>query len=980
VPQQLALRHDPLADRLLRLSQRRLSTVAFVPRPRPHRVRWLLLGLVVVLAVVGVVLWSSRPAQTPAIRTQNLFIPVVDGPAHDQHVRLDASVYLPASTPAPAVLISPGFGGTKTSLDGQARELAQQGFVVLTYTPRGFGASTGLIGLNSPDYEVADAKQLVDWLATRPDVTKDGPNDPRVGVTGGSYGGALSLMLAGSDPRVDAIAPVITYNDLSQALVPNTATANLAATNTPAAGAFAANGVFKRAWAGIFFASGLGGGGIAPQTEAPQAGGGSATTTATPTAPTVPSGSTAPAGGPLTQGACGRFVPQVCAAYQQLATTGQADQQTVALLHRDSPVSVTSHITVPTMIVQGEQDTLFGLDQADANARQITAAGGKVKMVWYDGGHDGGAPGPALRQQIGDWFQHYLRGQGADPGTAFQYDVQGSFRSNGQQSVRTVTAPAYPGLAGAGTQRQPISLNGPSQQILNPPGGNPAAISGLPGLSGTLGAAASRLASDIPGETASFQTGALPSQLLVAGSSTVRLRVSAVPGQAPSGQAVLFAKLYDIAPTGQRTLPGGGVAPIRIDPLPANGTPVDVTVTLPGIVAPVQAGHVLQLAVSTTDQSYANMSQPAVLRVSLDSTSGQLSVPVVPGTSGAIALPKAQFIAIGVVLALVLLAGAFLLLRRRRPDDFDPALADVPLVLSGLGKAYPKGVVAVDDLSFQVSSGQVVGLLGPNGAGKTTALRMLMGLVRPSSGSIRVFGHLVRPGSPVLSRIGSFVEGSGFLPHLSGTANLHLYWAATGRPEAEAGFAEALEIAGLGTAVKRKVGTYSQGMRQRLAIAQAMLGLPDLLVLDEPTNGLDPPQIRDMRDVLRKYASGGRTVLVSSHLLTEVEQTCSHVVVMHKGKLVADGEVDDIVGGGGETSFKVDDADRALGVLGDLPGLADQPDADGSAGEVHARLNGVPRSDAVAALVRAGVAVDQVGPRRRLEDAFLQLVGGGESS
>jgi ABC-2 type transport system ATP-binding protein len=932
-----------------------------------------------VLAVAGFVLFTGRGSQASPVRTQSLFIPVVDGPAHDQHVRLDASVYLPATTPAPAVLVSPGFGDTKSSVDGQARELAQQGFVVLTYTPRGFGASTGLIGLNSPDYEVADAKQLIDWLARRPDVTKDGPDDPRVGVTGGSYGGALSLMLAGSDRRVDAIAPVITYNDLSQALVPNMAATALAATNTPAAGAFADNGVFKRAWAGIFFASGLGGGGIAPQTEAPQAGGGSATTT------TVPTGGTTPADGSIPQAACGRFVPQVCQAYQQIATTGQADQQTVALLRGDSPVSVTSHITVPTMIVQGEQDTLFGLDQADANARQITAAGGRVKMVWYDGGHDGGAPGPALRGQIGDWFQHYLRGRGADPGTTFQYDVQGSFRSNGQQSVRTVTAPAYPGLTGAGTQRQSITLAGPTQQVLNPPGGNPAAISGLPGLSGALGAAASRLATDIPGEAAAFRTGSLSSQLLVAGSAKVRLRVSAVPGQAPTGQAVLFAKLYDVAPTGQRTLPGGGVAPIRIDPLPANGTPVEVTVTLPGIVAPVQAGHVLQLVVSTTDQSYANMTRPAVLRISLAAASGQLAVPVVPGTSGAVPLPVAQFVAIGAVLVLCLLIGAFLLLRRRRPDDVDPALADVPLVLSGLGKAYPKGIVAVDDLSFDVRAGQVVGLLGPNGAGKTTALRMLMGLVRPSSGSIRVFGHLVAPGSPVLSRIGSFVEGSGFLPHLSGTANLRLYWAATGRPEEQARFEEALDIAGLGTAVRRKVGTYSQGMRQRLAIAQAMLGLPDLLVLDEPTNGLDPPQIRGMRDVLRRYASGGRTVLVSSHLLTEVEQTCSHVVVMHKGKLVAAGEVGDIVSGGGETSFQVDDAERAIGVLGDLPGLADQPaadrpEADVPAGQVHARLNGVPRSEAVAALVRAGVAVDQVGPRRRLEDAFLQLVGGGDSS
>jgi ABC-2 type transport system ATP-binding protein len=167
-------------------------------------------------------------------------------------------------------------------------------------------------------------------------------------------------------------------------------------------------------------------------------------------------------------------------------------------------------------------------------------------------------------------------------------------------------------------------------------------------------------------------------------------------------------------------------------------------------------------------------------------------------------------------------------------------------------------------------------------------------------------------------------------------------------------------------------------MRQRLAIAQSMLGLPDLLVLDEPTNGLDPPQIRDMREVLRRYAASGRTVLVSSHLLAEVEQTCSHVVVMHLGKLVAAGEVDEIVTGG-ETSFRVDDAERAADVLRDLDGIASVSDVDDDVraeGEVHARLNGVPRSAAIDALVHAGVAVDQVGPRGRLEDAFLQLVGG----
>jgi ABC-2 type transport system ATP-binding protein len=152
----------------------------------------------------------------------------------------------------------------------------------------------------------------------------------------------------------------------------------------------------------------------------------------------------------------------------------------------------------------------------------------------------------------------------------------------------------------------------------------------------------------------------------------------------------------------------------------------------------------------------------------------------------------------------------------------------------------------------------------------------------------------VRPGAPVLARIGSLVEGAGFLPHLSGRDNLALYWKASGR-SGTANFDEVLEIADLGTAIDRKVRTYSQGMRQRLGIAQAMLGMPDILMLDEPTNGLDPPQIKAMRDVLHKYAATGRTVIVSSHLLSEVEQTCSYVIVMHRGQLITAGNVNELL-------------------------------------------------------------------------------------
>ena len=870
----------------------------------------------------------------PPVATETITIEVPDTPGSTARVRLDATVYQPPSIPAPAVLLAHGFGGSKDSVHAEAVELARRGFVVLAWSARGFGESTGQIGLNSPDHEVADARALVDRLADRPDVVLDGPGDPRVGVTGASYGGALALLLAGTDRRVDALAPLITWNDLAQAFFPNAASPQPIPATTPAAGAFAPNGVFKRDWAGLFFGAGAGGPGL-----------------------------------------CGRFRPEICAAYGQAATTGTATPEIVALLNRSSPISTAGRITAPTLLGQGEQDTLFGLDQADVTARQIAAAGTPLRVVWYAGGHDGGEPGPALREEVGAWFDYHLAGTGEDPGTGFEYQVQGAF-STEDFGQRTVTAPAYPGLGpAAGVQRRDFVLHGGPQPVARPPGASPAAVTSLPGLGTALTGATglvAGVAADLPGQAATFITDPLTDALDIAGAPRLRLQVAKAPDPpgAPN-EAILFVKLYDVGPGDRRTLPGGAVAPVRIGPLPADGSPVEASVTLAGMVHPVQKGHRLAVVVATTDRSYALPAQPAAYTVTLADGTG-LAIPVVPGEQAPAPLPATQLAGLGGLVALVAALGVLTALHRRRVDDADPTLAEVPLVVSGLSKRYPGGIIAVDELSFRVEHGQVLGLLGPNGAGKTTVLRMLMGLIRPSAGELRVFGHRVSAGAPVLSRIGSFVEGSGFLPHLSGADNLRLYWAATGRPATDAGLDEALKIAGLGDAVHRRVATYSQGMRQRLAIAQAMLGKPDLLVLDEPTNGLDPPQIHAMREVLRTYAAGGRTVLVSSHLLAEVEQTCSHVVVMHRGRLVAAGTVAEIVAGSGTVSFTVDDPAQAAAVLRDLDGV----DLVGvQRCTVHTRLNGLPRAAAVSALVQAGVGVEALTARHRLEEAFLQLVG-----
>jgi ABC-2 type transport system ATP-binding protein len=942
-------------------------------------VRWSILALAVVVVATGGVVWLNRADEPPAVHARAETIA-----GAGKGVTLDATLYTPERTPAPAVIVAHGFGGSKESVDGDARELAQRGFVVLTYSARGFGRSTGQIALNSRDAEVADASKLVSWLAKRPEVVQDGPDDPRVGVTGGSYGGALSLLLAGTDKRVDALAPTITYNDLSQALLPNSATTG-ATPDTPAANADAPNGVFKRSWAGIFFAAGVGGAGLAdPSTDAIEPGSEDDDADAPANSGGAPADAAPSDGKPSGAGQgpqlgsgnpCGKFREDFCLAYAEVATTGRASAKTVNLLRSVSPVTVAGDITQPTLLVQGEQDTLFGLDQADATARQISKAGGDVKVVWYTGGHDGGKPGPELRAEIADWFDFHLRHQGVDPGTGLEYAVQGALRVQGAPSVRTVSASTYPGLDGTVTDRRRVRVYGPEQTIINPPGGNPASVSSMPGLGAIIGSSsrlAGRVAIDLPGQSARFTSRPLSSQLLIAGSSTVKLRVSAVRGvPVPEGGAVLFAKLYDVGPDGTRILPGSGVSPLRIPALPADGRPVELTVTLPGIVRPIETDRRIELVVSTTDQAYATPAQAAAYRVAI-SPEATVDAPVVSGTRSDTGPPTGPLVGIAIVLGICVLAAIWGALRRRRSVDSDASLADVPLVIENLSKSYPGGVTAVDELSFRVERGQVLGLLGPNGAGKTTTLRMLMGLITPTGGTIRVFGHRVYSGAPVLSRIGSFVEGAGFLPHLSGRANLELYWAATGRPVDKAHFTEALEIAGLGDAVDRRVRTYSQGMRQRLAIAQSMLGLPDLLVLDEPTNGLDPPQIHQMREVLRRYAAAGRTVLVSSHLLAEVEQTCDHVVVMHHGRLVAAGPVDEIVGGGGEATFRVDQPAEAAEVLRGVDGVEDVV-VEGPL--VHADLDGLPRAEALATLIRAGVAVEQAGPRRRLEDAFLQLVG-----
>lgn len=836
---------------------------------------------VVAVLVIGVATWVLWPS-APPVRVQDQKITVLDGPGDDQRVTLDASFFPPAGGGrAPAVLLAHGFGGSKESVRAAAVRLAQEGYAVLTWSARGFGRSTGQIALNSPDYEVKDVRQLVDWMARRPEVRLDAAGDPLVGVAGGSYGGAIALMAAAYDGRIDAIVPQITWYDLADALFPD------------AGGQGPQNGVFKRMWAGLFFSRG----GPTPETGLGGPGGTSGRTAVPPVTPQT-----------AQEVRCGRFLPEICDMYQQVAETGRATPGAIETLRRSSPVSVPGKIKIPTLLLQGQQDSLFPLGQADANARAVAATGAPVGVAWFDGGHDGGnGEVDWIHERTLGWFDRYLKKDtGTDPaGSPFTVTRDGGRDPGTRRPVQLhATADGYPGLGG--TARTTVPLSGADQQVANPPGGSPSSISAVPGF-GALASGAGNLSVsvDMPGQSATFDSAPLDTPLQVTGSSTVKVRVrpaeSSAGGSAESsagrstgaGDVTLFAKLYDVAGDAQAPLlPESLAAPVRIA-LPEGGTG-EAVVSLPAIDHRFEVGHRLRVAFTTTDLGYSTPSAPAVYTVGLVSpavtvpTDATLRTPAGGPAWWTWALPLASLVVAGILL----LTG-----RRRGGGDHEPAQDTVPLRINGLTKAYRNGELAVNDLSFTVEQGQVLGLLGPNGAGKTTTMRMLMGLIHPDAGEIRIFGRRVVPGAPVLSRLGSFVEGPGFLPHLTGRANLELYWKATGRPTEDAHFAEALEIAGLGNALERAVRTYSQGMRQRLAIAQAMLGLPDLLVLDEPANGLDPPQIREMRRVLISYAERGRTVIVSSHLLAEVEQTCSHVVVMHRGRLITAGPVSELLRG-----------------------------------------------------------------------------------
>ena len=295
---------------------------------------------------------------------------------------------------------------------------------------------------------------------------------------------------------------------------------------------------------------------------------------------------------------------------------------------------------------------------------------------------------------------------------------------------------------------------------------------------------------------------------------------------------------------------------------------------------------------------------------------------------------------------------------------------------SNLTKRY-RETLAVDEVSFQVEQGQVFGFLGPNGAGKTTTIGMLLGIITPTGGGFKLFGgdspkelHAAR------QRIGATLEYPNFYPYLSGRDNLRIVANVKGKGEDD--IAEVLDIVGLSKRKKTRFQAYSLGMKQRLALASTMLGDPELIILDEPANGLDPEGMREIRGIIKDLSERGKTIFLSSHLLWEVERTCSHVAIIQHGRIIRQASVEEIKAGNPQAGLRGGDLSQLQQIASEYPGAV-------SATVRDSRVVVELKDDDLAALNRfvaeRGVYLSHLAiEERTLEDVFMELTGAGESN
>ena len=553
-------------------------------------------------------------AAAHAITRTPLSVPVVDGPADDHHVVLEADLYLPdtatPATPQPAVLMTHGFGLSKdsTEMTVSASYLARHGYVVLVYSSQGFGHSGGCVEFDSVDYDVKDAIQMVDVLARRSEVLRrgtlpDGRPAPVVGMVGGSYGGAIDLLTAEFDPRIRAIVPSRTWNALQYSLIPNHLSTGLDFERIPP-------GVVKEEWATLLLLTGA---------AQPATGHGGC--------PASPQNLTCPG-----------LDPSLCQLYVRLTLTGRGDPRAVSLLQRSSPATWIDRLHVPTLLVQGESDTLFNLDEAVATFASLQRRGVPVGMIWNSGGHgpypsrpgegdiyaeDTTIPdGDFLPQQELAWMDRWLRGRPVSTGPAFRYfrdwvpyDPAGSAApaygsAAGFPAETAMTLRLSGGSAGAGTLVAGLPLPGTATMV-NPPVGLPASYTETSGLQApgatipivNLPSPFTGIApSDPPGEFVTFTSAPLRRDVVSVGIPTAHLHVAHTNGQ----DLVLFGKVYDVAPDGGATLIHRLIAPVRV---PAGQTGA-VDMTLDGFAHRFPRGHAVRFELASTDLSALNARVP----------------------------------------------------------------------------------------------------------------------------------------------------------------------------------------------------------------------------------------------------------------------------------------------------------------------------------------------------------------------------------
>ncbi|MFM8505855.1 MAG: alpha/beta fold hydrolase, partial [Acidimicrobiaceae bacterium] len=424
-------------------------------------------------------------------------------------ISIDTSQYLPKKLPAPAILIAHGFGGSKDTVESDAKFFASKGFVVMTWSARGFGESTGQIEMNSIESEVADSRALITHLAKSKNVLLDGEGDPRVGIMGSSYGGANALLTASQDSRIDAVISDISWSDLEQGLFPQSVERSLA------------SGPFKKVWAGTFFS-----------------------------AVTLQS---------AYLGECGAFAQRWCDAYQNAVLQGKPSPTDKKLLESVSPVKYASSISAPTLLSQGQADSLFPLSESYKLAQELkkNKTENPLSMIWHADGHDGSnAQAPYLREQFLLWFQKHLLER------EIEFPIFQFTRSNGSISLQDSTViPKVFTSENLPFENEPkqLQLVTPTAAMIYPIGGVPSAISALPGI-GSAGALASQLLSNLagfspaflPGQSGLLESAPLTEPISVVGPSSIKVRITST-----EPDATLFFSLVTKSPSGAINLPNG---------------------------------------------------------------------------------------------------------------------------------------------------------------------------------------------------------------------------------------------------------------------------------------------------------------------------------------------------------------------------------------------------------------------------------------